>query len=319
MSSLAAARADNFYHPPDWDPSKGSRNKYHGSHGALGDRARKLHQGILIIRFEMPFNVWCGGCGHLIGKGVRFNAEKRQIGTYHTTKIWSFSMRTPCCQHRIEIHTDPRNAEYIVVTGGKRKVEAGDERYEGQWEDPDDGRIVVDPGHSSRPSDPLQLLEAAEEDVRREKERRASLVALMKDSHGKYKDDAANNRELRRSMRILRREESSLDGRRRELGLPEGIRMAPETAMDRLRASAVNYGGGAEKYEKKWRHERRQIRTSSIFSKQAVLAARGGSIDKKRDKHFSGIGGTKSKITYTAKNRMIDPNIKLRLSDPKGV
>ena len=34
MSSLAAARADNFYHPPEWDPQKISRDKYQGSKGA---------------------------------------------------------------------------------------------------------------------------------------------------------------------------------------------------------------------------------------------------------------------------------------------
>ena len=28
MSSLAAARADNFYHPPDWDPRKSSRAEH---------------------------------------------------------------------------------------------------------------------------------------------------------------------------------------------------------------------------------------------------------------------------------------------------
>jgi len=66
---LSPVQADNMYYPPGWDPSKGSLNKFHGSHGALGDRARKLKsEGILIIRFEMPFNVWCGGCNHLIGK-----------------------------------------------------------------------------------------------------------------------------------------------------------------------------------------------------------------------------------------------------------
>ena len=27
MSTLAAARADNFYYPPEWDPSKGGLNK----------------------------------------------------------------------------------------------------------------------------------------------------------------------------------------------------------------------------------------------------------------------------------------------------
>jgi coiled-coil domain-containing protein 130 len=94
--------------------------QFQGSHGALGDRARKLDQGILIIRFEMPFNVWCLGCNHLIGKGVRFNAEKKQIGNYHSTKVWSFVMKSPCCQHRIEIHTDPKNAEYVVVSGARK-------------------------------------------------------------------------------------------------------------------------------------------------------------------------------------------------------
>ena len=70
----------------------------------------------------MPFNVWCQGCQHLIGKGVRFNAEKKQIGNYHSTKIWSFSMRSPCCQTRIEVHTDPKNCEYQIVAGARRKV-----------------------------------------------------------------------------------------------------------------------------------------------------------------------------------------------------
>ena len=49
MSSLAAARADNFYFDKNWDPSKGSLNKFHKSH-PLGVRANKLDQGILVIR-----------------------------------------------------------------------------------------------------------------------------------------------------------------------------------------------------------------------------------------------------------------------------
>jgi hypothetical protein len=30
-------------------------------------------------RFEVPFNIWCGKCGEHIAKGVRFNAEKKQV------------------------------------------------------------------------------------------------------------------------------------------------------------------------------------------------------------------------------------------------
>ncbi len=58
----------------------------------------------------------------MIGKGVRFNAEKQEIGKYHSTKIWSFTMTAPCCQQRIEVQTDPKNAQYNVVSGGKQKV-----------------------------------------------------------------------------------------------------------------------------------------------------------------------------------------------------
>ncbi|XP_061370634.1 protein saf4-like isoform X2 [Gastrolobium bilobum] len=59
----------------------------------------------------MPFNVWCGGCNSMIAKGVRFNAEKKQVGNYYSTKIWSFTMKSACCKHEIIIQTDPKNCE----------------------------------------------------------------------------------------------------------------------------------------------------------------------------------------------------------------
>ena len=33
----------------------------HSGKHALGDRARKLDKGILIVRFELPFNIWWYG------------------------------------------------------------------------------------------------------------------------------------------------------------------------------------------------------------------------------------------------------------------
>ncbi|XP_015272150.1 PREDICTED: coiled-coil domain-containing protein 130, partial [Gekko japonicus] len=78
----------NKYYPPDFDPAKhGSLNKYRHSH-PLRERARKLSQGILIIRFEMPYNIWCDGCKNHIGMGVRYNAEKKKVGNYYTTPIY---------------------------------------------------------------------------------------------------------------------------------------------------------------------------------------------------------------------------------------
>lgn len=72
-------------------------------------------------RFEIPFNIWCGKCGEHIAKGERFNAEKKAIGNYHSTKVLQFTM-THHCGCKITIQTDPKNAEYIVVEGAQRKV-----------------------------------------------------------------------------------------------------------------------------------------------------------------------------------------------------
>ena len=97
-------------------------NAKFNKNGSLGKRANKLDKGILTIRFEMPFNVTCRKCDHAIARGVRFNAEKKLVGKYHSTPIYSFRMLTSCCANTIEIHTDPKAAEYVVVEGADRRV-----------------------------------------------------------------------------------------------------------------------------------------------------------------------------------------------------
>ncbi|KAG7673695.1 hypothetical protein Ndes2526B_g02848 [Nannochloris sp. 'desiccata'] len=316
MSSLAAARADNFYQPPDWDPSKESRNKFHGSHGALGDRARKLHEGILIIRFEMPFPVWCSGCNHLIGRGVRFNAEKKQVGAYHSTKIWSFTMRAPCCKQHIEIHTDPRNADYVVVSGGRKKAEAAGDDEAG-------GRVSVDPRAETRPTDPIALLETKEEDKQKATNDRDVLYSLHEQSSSRFRSDVDNNRELRRAMRSARKEEQGRDHRRTQLGLPEHITLAPETNMDRLRAAAVDFGGGglnsshggASRHSRAWKHDRKRIASSSIFVGSAVVAAAAGKSSQKRAIPQSGKSYSTS-LQKINKSQRLDSRTKLKLSEP---
>ncbi|KAL0050074.1 hypothetical protein WJX82_003941 [Trebouxia sp. C0006] len=207
MSTLAAARADNFYFPPEWDPKKGSMNKQQGQH-PLRERAKKIDQGILVIRFEMPFNVWCEGCGHLIGKGVRFNAEKQEIGKYHSTKIWSFTMTAPCCQQRIEVQTDPKNAQYNVVSGGKQKAE----EYTAA-----DAEVMelMDKHDREKLDDPLSKLEHHTDVMIKKKAQNERLVDLRDDSNAKYKNDYEMNKLLRKNLRGVKKDDKHREQQRK--------------------------------------------------------------------------------------------------------
>ncbi|RHZ47689.1 uncharacterized protein CDV56_100019, partial [Aspergillus thermomutatus] len=99
------------YVPPDQEGLT-TGNKLAGKH-PLGARARHLRtSGALVVRFEMPFAVWCTTCKPhetLIGQGVRFNAEKKKVGNYYSTPIYSFRMKHGACGGWIEIRTDPAN------------------------------------------------------------------------------------------------------------------------------------------------------------------------------------------------------------------
>ncbi|KAL7714036.1 Coiled-coil domain-containing protein [Entamoeba marina] len=112
---MAERKATNKYIPPDFDPAiHKSVNDYHKIH-PLRNRARKINQGILIIRIELPFGIWCDRCHSLHGKGTRFNAEKKSVGMYYSTKIFELSFKCKDCVNKIVLRTDPENTRYIVV------------------------------------------------------------------------------------------------------------------------------------------------------------------------------------------------------------
>jgi coiled-coil domain-containing protein 130 len=98
----------NYYYPPSWTPEKGSLNKFHKLHPLRQRAARLKSEGILIIRFEIPYNMFCGGCNVFIAQGSRFNAEKKHVGNYFSTKIWSFRMKCASCTNWFEFQTDPK-------------------------------------------------------------------------------------------------------------------------------------------------------------------------------------------------------------------
>lgn len=264
MSSLAAARADNFYYPPEWTPNQGSLNKFHGQH-ALRERARKIDQGILIIRFEMPFNIWCGGCNSMIAKGVRFNAEKKQVGNYYSTKIWSFTMKSACCKHEIVIQTDPKNTEYVIISGATRKTEEFD------IEDAETFELPADE-ERGKLADPFYRLEHQEQDLKKKKEAEPVLVRLQKFSDARHSDDYALNKALRAQLRGQKKRVAEEEASSRKMGL--SMRILPASKEDSAAAARVKF---SSKFEKNKKDKRALINAASIFSEPS-----GSSVSSKR-------------------------------------
>ncbi|KAG1664458.1 hypothetical protein FOA52_006304 [Chlamydomonas sp. UWO 241] len=229
MSSLAAARADNFYHPPDFDPKKhGTLNKYNGQH-ALRERAAKIDQGILVIRFEVPFNLYCTKCGEMVAKGERFNAEKKAIGNYHSTKIWEFSMAHHCGSS-IVIVTDPKNSQYSVVEGARQKVE------EYTAADSEVIELTTKEERQRLRSDPLYRLEHGEAQKVKARTAAEEIDILTEDSHARHLNDHAVNKLLRKRLRAAKADMAGLEAKRISLGLSDDVDLLPESETDKIGA-----------------------------------------------------------------------------------
>lgn len=79
----------------------------------------------LLSSFELPYNIWCNGCGSHVGMGVRYNAEKTKVGNYYSTPIYKFRMKCHLCDSHFEIQTDPKvhkNLRVIYIVSGVLSV-----------------------------------------------------------------------------------------------------------------------------------------------------------------------------------------------------
>ncbi|KAG8680903.1 hypothetical protein FRC09_017886, partial [Ceratobasidium sp. 395] len=214
----------NKYYPPDYDGEKHkSLNSYRGKH-ALGDRARKIDQGILITRFELPFNIWCGGCDAHIGMGVRYNAEKRKIGSYYTTPIYAFRCKCHLCSNWFEIRTDPQNTRYVVESGARQKVE--------DWNPEENGGYAIHENDPSKnaPLDPLQSLEkSTNQEENYIKHAKPHLEQLQELSAVRSSDPYTLSSRLRKSFRadkhVALRVKASDDAVRERYGLDPSLKL----------------------------------------------------------------------------------------------
>ena len=207
---------------------------------ALGARARKASQGILTVRFEMPFAIWCSSCPvpTIIGQGVRFNAEKKRVGNYFSTPIYSFRMKHAVCGGAIEIRTDPKNTAYEVTAGAKKRDTGEDKDVEGAIS------VMTEEERERIRNDAFAALEGKVEDKKRALNESTRVEELQRQAERDWKDPYADNRRLRRAFRqgrkVREREAEAAERLKDKMGL--GIELLDEREEDRLRAGFVEFG-----------------------------------------------------------------------------
>ncbi|XP_076440746.1 coiled-coil domain-containing protein 130 homolog [Babylonia areolata] len=291
--AMGERKGVNKYYPPDFDPSKGSLNSWLGTH-PLRDRARKLHKGILVIRFEMPYNIWCDGCNNHIGMGVRYNAEKSKVGNYYTTPIYKFRMKCHLCDNHFEIQTDPKNHDYVILQGARRK--------EQRWDPRENEQIVPEDKATQKKlaTDPMYKLEHGSDDKQRGQTTQMS-VAQIENSREVWLDDYMLNKIARNKFREEKKQiavaiaadkalldKSSLD-----------IELVPENESDRKLASLMKYSVTTS-FDENQQKRRKAIENKPLFSKSLPACT----LTPKSDNSFS-------------RRALIKHKLGLHLSSPK--
>ena len=207
---------------------------------ALGNRARKAGQGILTVRFEMPFPIWCNTCPKptIIGQGVRFNAEKKKVGNYHSSPIYSFRMKHNICGGWIEIRTDPKNTAYVVTEGGKKRDTGDDKVLDG------DLRMRSEEERERLRNDAFAALEVKVDDQKHMAISKSRIEELQLDKDKNWDDPYAASKNLRRAFRADRKARQKQEALSEDLKdrMSLGINLLEENEDDRRRAGFVEFG-----------------------------------------------------------------------------
>ena len=258
MSSLAAARADNFYYPPDWRPEDGSISKYQGSKGANQFEQKG------IIRFELPFDGWCLKCERHISKGTRYNAKKEEDGKYYTTKIWKFTMKCATCDNILIIKTNPAESTYDFSEGIRRM----EQDYEPDYINDSVEKVNSIVDKQLLASDPIYKLQHDREDkVKADTAReRINNILTIKET---FEDDYSHNSDLRKILRTKKKKDLALLKEGQAIGI--NIPLIDTLEMDEVYSSLEPYQPSSRRVASSYRRSEGlkllEIQSASIFDK----------------------------------------------------
>lgn len=209
--------------------------------------------------------------------GVRYNAEKKKIGVYHSTPIFSFRCKCHLCSGWFEIQTDPQvcpfvilcpmcisstryrlqNTRYVVVSGARRKEE--------DWDPAENGGFAVigphisafyvalphigalhlvsstDTDSKAEPVDPLAALEKSADAQAHATKVQAPRLEQLEDLSAHYNEDPyTHSQRARKRLRAEKKVEQALA--EADKTLKEKYGLPSELALER----ADDAGAAAE-------------------------------------------------------------------------
>ncbi|KAI0113050.1 DUF455 domain protein [Daldinia grandis] len=223
------------YVPPDVEGTT-TGNKLHKK------RPPGFSGGQQTVRFEMPFAIWCAHCPKptLIAQGVRFNAAKRKVGSYHSTPIFAFRMTHTACSGAIEIRTDPEHTTY-TVTEGARPRDTG-------APDPLSQAILTDKEREGLRANAFAKLEKTIADRKVLEDAKERIDELETESARHWEDPYEQNRRLRAAFRVGRKERerdaATAEDLRERMSL--GIELLAASDEDARRAALVDFGPSSD-------------------------------------------------------------------------
>lgn len=210
----------------------------------------------------MPYNIWCSGCNNHIGMGVRYNAEKSKVGNYYTTPIYKFRMKCHLCDNYFEIQTDPKNHDYVILEGARRK--------EQRWDPRENEQIVPEDKATQKKlaTDPMFKLEHGSDDKQRGKSAIMSLSQIT-EKRDSWQDDYILNKMARNKFRSEKKQIALTKAADQALldKCSLHIELVPETEEDKKLAGLIKYSV-TKSYEEKQLEKRKEIEARPFFPSQ---------------------------------------------------
>lgn len=209
--------------------------------------------------------------------GVRYNAEKKKVGSYYSTPIYSFRCKCHLCDGWFEIQTDPKNTRYVVVSGARQKNE--------EWDPEENGGFAVhDTAGSGAPNDPLAALEKSTEAQNHLTKVQVPRIQQLQSASDYYNEDPYSaSLRVRKRFRAEKKIDQAKQVADKQLkgkyALPEELQLLEDDAKARDEAHSEWIRGRAD-YKVQTSNKRQRLTAPAVSASSSSRLHKLASADK---------------------------------------